>query len=389
MGILNQRPLATDPEAVGWVSDCLDAMKAMDQKIVLLAFFGKGDLKGKPGMQEAAVRALKQLAPKAEKLGKTLGLESYLNMQEHLKIIDAVGSDALKVYYDVANMAKMGYDIYQEMEQLGNQKLICQVHLKENGVRLGSGVVDFNRSAGHLKRSITEAGSSPRAGSRETGRKANGQTPLSSKRRSASLDRNPLFAPSLFPLFLIVPFVKVAPMKPLPESPVFLPGTSIEIVRPAADRSVPRHVLFDFDGTLSLIREGWPEVMIPMMVEHLADVAQEESPEELTELVEGVRHGTDRQADDLPDDPTERGDPPARRHPGRPARVQTAIPRTTDAANRPSSRSARRRRGPPRSDDGFPGPSIYSNDCKPGGLHSTWPAAPMKTTCARRSSCWG
>jgi phosphoglycolate phosphatase len=27
------------------------------------------------------------------------------------------------------------------------------------------------------------------------------------------------------------------------------------------------HVLFDFDGTLSLIREGWPEVMVPMFVE--------------------------------------------------------------------------------------------------------------------------
>lgn len=30
-----------------------------------------------------------------------------------------------------------------------------------------------------------------------------------------------------------------------------------------------RHVLIDFDGTLSLIREGWPEVMIPMFVEML------------------------------------------------------------------------------------------------------------------------
>jgi phosphoglycolate phosphatase-like HAD superfamily hydrolase len=29
------------------------------------------------------------------------------------------------------------------------------------------------------------------------------------------------------------------------------------------------HVLFDFDGTLSLIRQGWPEVMVPMMVEML------------------------------------------------------------------------------------------------------------------------
>lgn len=30
-----------------------------------------------------------------------------------------------------------------------------------------------------------------------------------------------------------------------------------------------RHVLFDFDGTLSLIREGWPEVMLPMFLELL------------------------------------------------------------------------------------------------------------------------
>jgi phosphoglycolate phosphatase-like HAD superfamily hydrolase len=29
------------------------------------------------------------------------------------------------------------------------------------------------------------------------------------------------------------------------------------------------HVLFDFDGTLSLIRQGWPEVMAPMFVEML------------------------------------------------------------------------------------------------------------------------
>src|SRR5437773_3424495 len=29
------------------------------------------------------------------------------------------------------------------------------------------------------------------------------------------------------------------------------------------------HVLLDFDGTLSLIRQGWPEVMVPMFVESL------------------------------------------------------------------------------------------------------------------------
>jgi phosphoglycolate phosphatase len=34
-------------------------------------------------------------------------------------------------------------------------------------------------------------------------------------------------------------------------------------------RSGITHVLFDFDGTLSLIREGWPAVMAPMFVELL------------------------------------------------------------------------------------------------------------------------
>jgi phosphoglycolate phosphatase-like HAD superfamily hydrolase len=35
------------------------------------------------------------------------------------------------------------------------------------------------------------------------------------------------------------------------------------------------HVLFDFDGTLSLIREGWPEVMVPMFAELLPPLAGE------------------------------------------------------------------------------------------------------------------
>jgi phosphoglycolate phosphatase len=62
----------------------------------------------------------------------------------------------------------------------------------------------------------------------------------------------------------------------------FLPGTNIEIVRRLDGRKPPRHVLFDFDGTLSLIREGWMDVMVPMMVEILAATASGETPEQLT-----------------------------------------------------------------------------------------------------------
>ena len=42
------------------------------------------------------------------------------------------------------------------------------------------------------------------------------------------------------------------------------------IFRPTfAPRPGISHVLFDFDGTLSLIRQGWPEVMVPMFTEVL------------------------------------------------------------------------------------------------------------------------
>lgn len=45
---------------------------------------------------------------------------------------------------------------------------------------------------------------------------------------------------------------------------------SVELPRPLATRPNVTHVVFDFDGTLSLIRQGWPEVMVPMFVEMLA-----------------------------------------------------------------------------------------------------------------------
>ena len=41
----------------------------------------------------------------------------------------------------------------------------------------------------------------------------------------------------------------------------------VEFAEGFAPRPSISHVLFDFDGTLSLIRQGWPEVMVPMFVE--------------------------------------------------------------------------------------------------------------------------
>lgn len=144
MAELNVRPYASDPDAPRWVAECVDAMKQMQQRIVLLAFFSQGDIKNKPEAQAAVIRHLKEVAPRAEQAGVILGIESWLSADEHLRILDAVGSSAVQVYYDVANMDHMGYDIYREIRQLGRER-ICQIHAKENASLLGQGKVDFER----------------------------------------------------------------------------------------------------------------------------------------------------------------------------------------------------------------------------------------------------
>jgi phosphoglycolate phosphatase len=60
---------------------------------------------------------------------------------------------------------------------------------------------------------------------------------------------------------------------------------SIECLRPRAVATCARVALFDFDGTLSLIRAGWVDVMVPMMVETLLALKTGESEAELTSLV--------------------------------------------------------------------------------------------------------
>jgi phosphoglycolate phosphatase len=65
-----------------------------------------------------------------------------------------------------------------------------------------------------------------------------------------------------------------------------MPDPDFEILRPDLPRGRYRVALFDFDGTLSLLREGWPTVMVGMMVETLVGIGATEPEAELAVLVE-------------------------------------------------------------------------------------------------------
>ena len=63
------------------------------------------------------------------------------------------------------------------------------------------------------------------------------------------------------------------------------PHPDIEVIHPDHSRGQFRFALFDFDGTLSLIRQGWQDVMVPMMVEILLRSGSGETEPELDAYV--------------------------------------------------------------------------------------------------------
>lgn len=157
MGLLNDHPFATEERAPAWLEQTIDGTAALQAKVILLAFFGKGDLiqsKGwfgrgggdlKAKEVDIVVGRLKEAVSRAEKAGVILGLENTLSAEQNLAILDRVQSDAVRVYYDVGNSTYSGYDVPQEIRELDDR--ICQIHFKDGGFALGEGKVDMSAVA--------------------------------------------------------------------------------------------------------------------------------------------------------------------------------------------------------------------------------------------------
>lgn len=77
--------------------------------------FGPGELDMANRQEiDQLVRVLQDAAPQAEKAGMILGLESYLSAADNLKILERIGSSAVKVSCDVGNSTDKGRDVLKE-----------------------------------------------------------------------------------------------------------------------------------------------------------------------------------------------------------------------------------------------------------------------------------
>lgn len=142
MGVLNDTPYAQSPKAAALVDAAIDIAQAMNQKVILLAFFGKGDLNRPENTMDALVGRLKENAPKAEKAGVALGLEAEISVERYREILDKTGSPAVQAYFDLVHAHGKDRDIAQEIASLSGR--ICEFHAKDYGnILFGKGKVDF------------------------------------------------------------------------------------------------------------------------------------------------------------------------------------------------------------------------------------------------------
>ena len=158
LGLYNSYPLAEEPRSAVWLIDAIDAAVALGAGNVLMAFFGKGDLRFRDENDEfvnesegefasfrldeekvaSVVDTLIQVIPRARDAGVALGLENTITAAQNLEIIDRVGSEWLQLYYDLGNSTGNGYDVPAELRMIGKDRL-CEVHLKDwNTPLLGS-----------------------------------------------------------------------------------------------------------------------------------------------------------------------------------------------------------------------------------------------------------
>lgn len=142
MGVLNKHGLRNSPDALRWTLEGVKVARRMRTPVVLLAFFGNGDLRHDDAGTQAVITALKKLAPIALEAGITYGIESWLKVDALERILDAVNSPAIQVYYDVGNMQKEGEDYAAAIRRLGRER-ICETHAKDYGDLYGKGSTDF------------------------------------------------------------------------------------------------------------------------------------------------------------------------------------------------------------------------------------------------------
>ncbi|HPA21186.1 MAG TPA: sugar phosphate isomerase/epimerase family protein [Verrucomicrobiae bacterium] len=154
MGLFNSFPLASDPRGPAWLEQTIEAAADLGAGVILVAFFGKGSLldeqkQVKKADVDVVVERIRAAAPAAKKAGVILGIENTLSAQHNIEILNRIGHESVKIYYDIFNLYGQGYDVPAEIRLLKDR--IAIFHFKNGPDYLDNGKVKFEPAVAAIK----------------------------------------------------------------------------------------------------------------------------------------------------------------------------------------------------------------------------------------------
>jgi L-ribulose-5-phosphate 3-epimerase len=146
-------PLHTNPAAAILLVEAVEVARNIGTNNILLPILGDSHIEVPSATQvNTFVAMMKEVARYAEKYDVVVAVEDWISAEDNLKLLDAIGSSHIAVYYDAHNVVlkKAAADIYAEPKMLG--KRINQVHVKnaEKLLSTPGGLIDWPRMANEL-----------------------------------------------------------------------------------------------------------------------------------------------------------------------------------------------------------------------------------------------
>ena len=118
---------AERPTVPQMVQDTVDTMKGMGVNVAYLPLGVPGDLVKHPELRPAIVERLKMAGAKAQEIGGVIAVETALDAEGEVALLQEVDSPGVKICFNFANAIKNGKDIPSELKILGADR-IAQIH---------------------------------------------------------------------------------------------------------------------------------------------------------------------------------------------------------------------------------------------------------------------
>ena len=141
-------PMHTNPAFAILLVEAVEIAHNLGTNNILLPILGDSHIDMTSQAQvDGFVVMMKEVARYAEKYGVVVGLEDWISAEDNIRLLDAIGSDYVAVYYDAHNIVPRVKDIYAEPKLLGRR--IHQIHVKNADMLLSTpgGRVDWPRMA--------------------------------------------------------------------------------------------------------------------------------------------------------------------------------------------------------------------------------------------------